>query len=95
MPAYVPPHLRKKMTVAAPAETRKRGVHWPSNAHGDPTANVRSKKAPTTFREGSQTRSQKYSAISKRLSSRKLRVKPVKSVLKKGKTMKVKRPATI
>lgn len=92
MPAYVPPHKRGKM--AAPSESKKKGVRWPSNTHGDPTANVKSKKAPTTFRNRSQTRSNKYKTMSKKLNSRKLRNKPLKSLLKHT-TLKVKRPATL
>lgn len=79
MPAYVPPHLRgKKFTV----ETKKTGVRWPSNAHGDPSANVKSKKAPASYRNANQTRSQKYKKQSKELTRRTLRSKPVKSSLK-------------
>ena len=81
MPAYVPPHLRgKKGTV----EVKKTGVRWPSNAHGDPSANVKSKRAPTSYRNGNQTRSQKYKKLSKELSRRTMRTKTVKSSLKKG-----------
>lgn len=91
---YIPPALRKKMAAeaAAAAAPSKKGVRWPSNAHGDPTFNVKYKKAPTKFREGSQTRSQKYKAISKKLSTRKIRNKPVKTLIK-GKTAKV-RPSS-
>jgi CCR4-NOT transcriptional regulation complex NOT5 subunit len=86
---YIPPSLRKKMAAAAAEEaTKKKGVRWPSNAHGDPSYNVKYKKAPTTFRNNSLTRTQKYKAISKKLSTRKLRNKPVKGLLK-GKTAKV------
>lgn len=95
---YIPPALRKKMAAeaaaaeAAAAKPAKKGVRWPSNAHGDPSFNVKYKKAPSKFREGSITRSQKYKAISKKLATRKIRNKPVKSLLK-GKTAKV-RPAS-
>ena len=88
MPAYIPPHLRKKMTLTV---TNKRGVKWPSNAHGDPSADVKYKKAPTHFRNGNLTRSNKYRSISRNLGTRKIRVKPLKGLLKgKSKTMKAK-----
>ncbi len=81
MPAYVPPHLRgKKSTV----EVKKTGVRWPSNATGEPSANVKSKAAPTQFRNKNQTRSQKYKKQSRNLAKRTLRTKTVKSSLKKG-----------
>jgi hypothetical protein len=81
MPGYVPPHLRgKKSTVAL----KKTGVRWPSNAHGDPSANVKSKKAPTSYRNTNQTRSQKYRKQSYQLSHRTLRTKALKSSLKSG-----------
>lgn len=88
---YIPPALRKKMAAEA-AAPKKKGVRWPSNAHGDPSFNVKYKKAPTKFRNASLTRSQKYGAISRKLSTRKLRNKPLKTLLK-GKTAKV-RPSS-
>lgn len=91
MPAYVPPHLRKK--IAQPtAVVNKKGVKFPSNATGDPNANVKFKKAPTKYRNNNLTRAQKYTAISKKLGTRKLRNKPVKTLLR-GKTAKV-RPSS-
>ena len=92
---YIPPALRKKMAAeaaAAEAAPKKKGVRWPSNAHGDPSFNVKSKKAPTKFVNASPTRSQKYKAISRKLSTRKLRSKPVKGLVK-GKTAKL-RPSS-
>jgi hypothetical protein len=80
MSAYVPPHLRKKM--AAQAAVTVRGVRWPSNAHGDPAANVKSKAAPSTYRNGNQSRKSKYMKMSRALSRRTLRLKPLKAVLK-------------
>ena len=81
MSAYVPPHMRKKMAQAvAPAV---RGVRWPSNAHGDPAANVKSKAAPSTYRNGNQSRKSKYTKMSRALSRRTLRLKPLKAVLKR------------
>jgi hypothetical protein len=83
---YVPPHLRGK--VAAAPVVRRRGVHFPSNATGEESMNVRSKKAPTRFRNANLARSEKYKAMSRSLATRKLRNKPVKSLLKRGKTAK-------
>lgn len=88
---YVPPHLRKKMAEPTAVVTKK-GVRFPSNATGDPEANLKFKKAPTKYRNNSLTRSQKYTAISKKLGTRKLRNKPVKTLLR-GKTAKV-RPSS-
>jgi hypothetical protein len=93
---YIPPSMRKKM-VAAEEAAKKKGVRWPSNAHGDPSYNVKYKKAPTKYRNASPTRSQKYKAISRKLSTRKLRNKPVKGLVK-GKTAKIRpisAPATL
>jgi hypothetical protein len=83
---YVPPHLRGK--TGRPVSP-KRGVRFPSNATGEESANVRYKKAPTSFRNRNMSRSEKYVAISRRLATRRLRSKPVKSVLKKGKTKRL------
>lgn len=87
MPAYIPPHLRKKMEpLKSNAKTLKKGIRWPSNAHGDPTADVKYKKAPINYVDKkASSRSNKYKAISKHLSTRKLRVKPIVTLLK-GKT---------
>lgn len=93
MPAYVPPHLRKKIDQpTAAVALSKKGVKFPSNATGDPNANVKFKKAPTKYRNNNLTRAQKYTAISKKLGTRKLRNKPVKTLLR-GKTAKV-RPSS-
>lgn len=81
---YIPPQLRGKASTVI---TMKKGVHFPSNATGEESMNIRSKKAPTHFRNANQTRSEKYRNMSRRLSTRKLRSKPVKSSLK-GKTLK-------
>ena len=91
MPAYIPPHLRKKVVHVVPVKTK--GVHWPSNVHGDPSANV---KLRTISRSknglaNSMTRSAKYSALSRALSKRTLRAKPLLSVLKSKKTRKIRR----
>ncbi len=83
---YIPPHLRGKVsTVVAPL----RGVRFPSNATGEESADVRYKKAPTSYRNRNMSRSEKYTAISRKLATRKLRTKPIKSVLKKGKTKRL------
>lgn len=83
--------MRKKMAAAEEA-AKKKGVRWPSNAHGDPSYNAKYKRAPTKYRNTCLTRSQKYKGISKKLSTRKLRNKPIKGLLK-GKTAKV-RPSS-
>ena len=90
---YIPPALRKKLAAAAQAEEpKKKGIRFPSNAHGDIRFNVKYKKAPTKFRNTSPSRTEKYKELSKKLATRKLRNKPVKG-LRKGKTMKV-RPSS-
>ena len=85
---YVPPHLRGKKMAAVEV---KPGVRFPSNATGEESANVRYKKAPTVFHEGEVPRSAKYAAMSRKLGTRKIRSKPVKGVLKRGKTAKLQR----
>jgi hypothetical protein len=81
---YVPLHLRGK--PMRPASPPKRGVKWPSNTTGNNTRNVSYKKAPTHFANNAEeSRSTKYAKLSRRLGTRKLRTKPVKSALKKGK----------
>ncbi len=80
---WLPPHLRGK---AGRPVSPKRGVRFPSNATGEPSENVRFKAAPTRFRNGNQTRSAKYAKISRSLATRKLRSKPLKSVLKRKAT---------
>lgn len=87
---YVPPHLRGKKAAAV---AEKPGVRFPSNATGEEAANVRYKKAPTGYRanENEVPRSAKYAAISRRLGTRRLRAKPVRGVLKRGKTAKLQR----
>ena len=77
------------MKPASPPKPR--GVHFPSNSTANNTRNVKYKKAPTQFRNKNLTRSQKYTQISKSLGTRKLRNKPVKTILKKGKTQKIRR----
>ena len=77
---WVPPHLRGK--AGKPVGPSK-GVRFPSNATGEPSENVRFKAAPTQFRNGNQTRSAKYAKLSRRLATRKLRTKPLKSALKR------------
>lgn len=83
---YIPPHLRGKASVSV-APTK--GVRFPSNATGNESVNVKYKKAPTSYRNRTLSRSEKYAGVSRRLATRKLRSKPVKSVLKKGKTLRL------
>ena len=86
----MPPSLRGKKY--APVEV-KEGVRFPSNATGDEAANLRFKRAPTGYRANEEAvpRSAKYAAISRRLTRRRIRGKPVKGVLKRGKTAKLQR----
>jgi hypothetical protein len=80
---WLPPHLRGK---AGRPEGPSKGVRFPSNATGEPSENVRFKKAPTQFRNGNQTRSAKYTGLSRSLATRKVRNKPLKSALKRKPT---------
>ena len=83
---WLPPHLRgKASTVVVPSH----GVRFPSNATGEESENKKYKKAPTSYRNRNMTRSEKYTAMSRRLATRKLRSKPVKSIVKKGKTKRL------
>jgi hypothetical protein len=70
---------------------KQTGVRFPSNTTGNNSRNVSYKAAPTQFRNEEEERSTKYKKISKRLATRKLRNKPLKSALKKGKTAKIRR----
>ena len=83
---WVPPHLRGKTSTSSFKQT---GVRFPSNTTGNNSRNVSYKAAPTRFREEEESRSTKYKRISKRLATRKLRNKPLKSALKKGKTKRL------
>jgi hypothetical protein len=85
---YVPPAMRGKR---GPAVEVKPGVRFPSNATGEESENLHYKAAPKTFIEGEVPRSAKYAAASRRLARRTLRSKPVKGVLKRGKTAKLQR----
>lgn len=86
---WVPPHLRGKKSSTTFKQT---GVRFPSNTTGNNTRNVTYKNAPTSYNSSSNENkpqtppSVKYKKISKRLATRKLRTKPLKSALKKGKT---------
>ncbi len=87
---YVPPHLRGKAAAAAFKQT---GVRFPSNTTGNNSRNVSYKAAPTHYNnaEENELPSTKYKKISRRLATRKLRAKPLKSALKKGKTARHRR----
>jgi len=85
---YVPLHLRGKKLTAVEV---KPGVRFPSNATGEESANLRYKKAPTSYRNNDVPPSVKYGAMSRKLGTRKLRAKPVKGALKRGKTAKLQR----
>lgn len=79
---YVPPHLRGK--AAAAAAPAKPGIRFPSNTIGDETQNVKYAAAPREYRNANQPRSAKYRALSRKLATRKLRAKPLKPILKRG-----------
>lgn len=87
---YVPPHLRGKKVAAVEV---KPGVRFPSNTTGDNSRDVRYKRAPTGYRANEEVvpRSAKYGEMSRKLGTRKVRTKPIKSALKRGKTAKLQR----
>lgn len=86
---WVPPHLRGK---ASKSTFKTTGVRFPSNTTGNNSRNVSYKNAPTKFNNAeNESRSTKYKKISRRLATRKLRNKPLKSSLKKGKTVRHRR----
>lgn len=76
-----------------PVSPPKRGVKFPSNTTGNDSRNVRYKNAPSHYNnaEENESRSTKYKKISRRLATRRVRNKPLKSVLKRGKTAKLRR----
>ena len=81
---WVPPHLRGK---ASKSSFKTTGVRFPSNTTGNNSRNVSYKNAPTEFNNAENARpSARYEKVSRRLATRKLRAKPLKSALKKGKT---------
>jgi hypothetical protein len=82
---YVPPHLRGK--ALRPRTPPRRGVHFPSNATGNESQNVRYKSAASRFRNENELRSVKYARLSRALATRKIRNRPIKSAMKRG-TMK-------
>lgn len=105
MPAYVPPHLRKKM--AKPKRLTKKQLRFASNTTGDNTRNVTFAPVSKLFSEAATS---VYKVFSSAFQTRKLRRKPLKKVLKTGskaalraqsasppkrKTMKQKRPASV
>ena len=69
---YVPPHLRRAGLLVAPAQEKKRGVKWPSNATGDPAANVKHHRY-TVKAKRTPTRAEKAKEQSRRLARRVLR----------------------
>jgi hypothetical protein len=106
MPAYIPPHLRKKVVEKPKKRQTKKQIRFPSNTTGDNSRNVSFAPVSKLF---SDTISSVYKAFSSALQTRKLRRKPLKKVLKSGKkealrpqsasplkkTMKQKRPASV
>lgn len=108
MPAYIPPHLRKKLATEKPKKrTTKKQLRFPSNTTGENSRNVSFAPVSKLFTE---TASTIYKVFSSALQTRKLRKKPLKKVLKSGKkealrpqsaspakkkTIKQKRPASV
>ena len=66
---YIPPHLRRAGLLVAPAQEKKRGVKWPSNATGDPAANVTHHRY-TVKAKRTPTRAEKAREQSRRLAKR-------------------------
>ena len=85
---YIPLHLRGKKLTAVEV---KPGIRFPSDKTGDESADLRYKKAPTGYRNNAIPRSAKYAETTRKLGTRKIRVKPIKGVLKRGKTAKLQR----
>ena len=105
MPAYIPPHLRKK--IAKPKRITHKQLRFASNTTGDNSRNVSFARVSKLI---SNTVTSVYKVFSSAMQTRKLRRKPVKKVLKSGtkallrrhsssppkrKTMKQKRPASV
>lgn len=102
MPAYIPPHLRKKGVEKTKQPKTKKQLRFPSNTTGESSRNV-------SFAPLSKLFSGVYKVFSSALQTRKLRRKPLSKVLKTGKkgalraqslsppkkTMKQKRPASV
>lgn len=106
MPAYIPPHLRKKAAPQAKKRQTKKQLRFPSNTTGDNSRNVSFAPVSKLFSSAAAT---VYKVFSSALQTRKVRGKPLKKVLKTGKkealraqsasplkkTMKQKRPASV
>jgi hypothetical protein len=106
MPAYIPPHLRKKLVEKPKKRQTKKQLRFPSNTTGDNTRNVSFAPVSKLF---SELTTSVYKVFSSALQTRKLRRKPLTKVLKSGKkealrpqsasprtkTMKKKRPASV
>jgi hypothetical protein len=84
--------MRRSVAAAEPVEQKKRGVRWPSNATGEPSANVKHHRYTVKLSpRRSPTRAEKAAAISRRLAKRKVRPNAKstrKSLLKRGKTIR-------
>jgi hypothetical protein len=106
MPAYIPPHLRKKLAEKPTKRKTKKQLRFPSNTTGESSRNVSFAPVSKLF---SEVTSSVYKVFSSALQTRKLRRKPVKKLLKSGKkealrahslspqqkTMKKKRPLSV
>jgi hypothetical protein len=85
MPAYIPPHLRKKLAGAKEAKPKrqtKKQTRFASNTTGDNTRNL--SFAPVS-KLISDTATSIYKVFSSQLATRKIRRKPKTKVLKTGK----------
>ena len=106
MPAYIPPHLRKKLATKPKSRQTQKQLRFPSNTTGDNSRNVSFAPVSKLF---SEMTTSVYKVFSSAFQTRKLRRKPLKKVLKTGKkealrahsaspikkTLKQKRPASV
>ena len=77
MPAYIPPHLRKKM--AKPKRITSKQLRFASNTTGDNTRNVSFAPVSKLFSNAATSIYRVFST-----QTRKLRRKPIKKILKSG-----------
>ena len=85
MPAYIPPHLRKKLagqTETKPKKQTKKQTRFPSNTTGENSRNLSFAPVSKLFTD---TATSIYKVFSSQLATRKIRRKPKTKVLKTGK----------
>lgn len=82
MPAYIPPHLRKKGPTKLKKSLTKKQVRFPSNTTGESSRNVSFGPVSKLF---SDIGSSVYRVFSSSFETRKLRKKSLTKVLKTGK----------